>query len=362
MIPLVKSYLPPKKILMPELENVLYSGYIAQGEAVDTFEHEFAQFIGNKNCLSINSGSSALHIALILAGVTQNDEVISTPITAEPTNTVIAQTGAKIVWADIDLKTGNLCPKDVEKKITKKTKAIMAVAYAGMPIDIAQFKKIEKKYNIPIIEDGAHALGASYKNKKLGNHFDYTIFSFQAIKHLTTIDGGMLCVKNAKKYKESKLIRWFGLDKNKTRFENDISVQGYKYHMNNINAKIGSVQLKYFDKVLHAYIDNGKYFDSALKNINGLELMEYYDYSEPSYWLYTMKVKKRARFIKMMESSGIMASPLHKRNDVHSIFKQSKTNLPNVDSFNKEWVHIPCGWWVSHKDRKFIADTIKRGW
>lgn len=362
MIPLVKSYLPPKKVLMKSLEDVLYSGYIAQGEAVDQFENEFSKFIGNKYCLSVNSGSSALHIALILCGVKEGDEVISTPITAEPTNTVIAQTGAKIVWGDIDMKTGNLCPKDVERKITKKTKAIMAVAYAGMPIDIQQFKKIEKKYNIPVIEDCAHALGASYKNKKLGNHFDYTIFSFQAIKHLTTVDGGMLCVSGAKKFKESKLIRWFGLDKNKTRFENNIKVQGYKYHMNNINASIGSVQLRYFDKVLNSYIENGKYFDNALRNIDGLELMEYYEHSEPSYWLYTMKVKNRDSFIKMMKSNGIMASPLHKRNDIHSIFKNSKTYLPNVESFNKEWVHIPCGWWVSHKDRKFITDTIKQGW
>jgi len=362
MIPLVKSYLPPKKILMSHLENILYSGYIAQGEAVDTFEHKFAQFIGNQHCLSVNSGSSALHIALILAGVEKDDEVISTPITAEPTNTVIAQTGAKIVWADIDSKTGNICPKDVEKKITSKTKAIMAVDYAGIPIDIKNFKKIEKKYNIPVIEDAAHALGASYNNQKLGNHFDYTIFSFQAIKHLTTIDGGMLCVKSAKKFKESKLIRWFGLDKNKTRLENDITLQGYKYHMNNVNATIGIVQLEYFDKILNAYINNGKYFDKALKNIPGLELMEYYENSKPSYWLYTMKVKKRDRFIKMMENNGVMASPLHKRNDIHSIFKQSKTNLPNVDAFNKEWIHIPCGWWVSKKDRRFIADTIRKGW
>ena len=362
MIPLVKSYLPPKKVLMKSLEDILYSGYIAQGEAVDQFENEFSKFIGNKYCLSVNSGSSALHIALILCGVKDGDEVISTPITAEPTNTVIAQTGAKIVWGDIDMNTGNLCPKDVESKITKKTKAIMAVAYAGMPIDIKKFKEIEKKYKIPVIEDAAHALGASYKKQKLGNHFNFTIFSFQAIKHLTTIDGGMLFLSNKKQYEKAKLIRWFGLDKNKTRLKNNISLQGYKYHMNNINATVGSVQLKYFDKILGAYIDNGKYFDHALRNINGLELMKYYNYSEPSYWLYTMKVKNRSRFIKMMESNGVMASPLHKRNDIHSIFKQSKTNLPNVDNFNKEWVHIPCGWWVSKKDRKLITDLIKKGW
>ena len=362
MIPIVKSYLPPKEILIPQLEKVLYSGYIAQGDAVNKFEKKFSEFIKNPFSVSVNSGSSALHIALILAGVKQGDEVISTPMTAEPTNTVIKQIGAKIVWADIDPNTGNMCPDDAIKKITSKTKAIMVVDYAGMPVNINRFIKIEKEYKIPIIEDGAHALGASYNKKLLGNHFQYTIFSFQAIKHLTTIDGGMLCLKHKEAYDQAKLIRWFGIDKKKTRFDNDINIQGYKYHMNNINATIGILQLKYFPKILKSYIDNGKYFDKTLVNIDGLSLMKYYDSSEPSYWLYTIKVSNRIDFIKMMTKNGIMASPLHKRNDLHSIFFESKVKLKHLDKFEKEWVHIPCGWWVSKKDRTYIVDCIKKGW
>ena len=127
MIPLVKTYLPPRDILMPKIEEVLYSGYISQGDVVDKFEDKLAEYIGNPYCLTVNSGSSALHIALLLVGVKAGDEVISTALTAEPTNTVISQTGATIVWADIDLKTGNICPKDVKNKITSKTKAIMVV-------------------------------------------------------------------------------------------------------------------------------------------------------------------------------------------------------------------------------------------
>ena len=362
MIPLIKTLMPPKEKLMPKLESILYSGYIAQGEAVDEFENEFSKFNGNKNCLSVNSGSSALHVALILAGVKKGDEVISTPITAEPTNTVISQTGAKIVWGDIDLNTGNLCPDSVISKITDKTKAIMAVDYAGTPINIKRFQKIEKEYGIPVIQDSAHALGATFRGEKLGNHFKFTTFSFQAIKHLTTIDGGMVCIKDDEEFEKAKLIRWFGIKKGISRLENDIKTQGYKYHMNNVNATVGLVQLEQVKKVISQYIENGKYFDAELKGINDLQLMQYYEDTQPSYWLYTMKVKRRSDFIKMMADNGIMASELHKRNDVHSIFSESKCELPNVDQFEKEWVHIPCGWWVTPEDRAHIVNCIKNGW
>ena len=362
MIPLIKTHIPPKEKLMPRLEEVLYSGYIAQGEAVSEFESKLSEYIGNKYCLTVNSGSAALHVSLILAGVKAGDEVISTPLTAEPTNTVISQTGAKIVWADIDPKTGNICPDDVEKKITSKTKAIMVVDYAGMPVDIRRFQEIEKKYGVPVIEDGAHAFGASYDGKKIGNHFKYTIFSFQAIKHLTTVDGGAVCIKDKEEYEKAKLIRWFGISKGVSRQENDISIQGYKYHMNNVNATIGLVQLENIETVIDTYISNGKYYDEELKDVDGVELMEYYPNSEPSYWLYTLKVRDKESFMKMMTDNGIMASDLHKRNDSHSIFQDSKISLPNVDKFEREWVHIPCGWWVTSEDRKYIVDTIKQDW
>lgn len=362
MIPLVKTLMPPREHLMPRLEEVLYSGYIAQGEIVNDFEKAFSDYLGVENCLSVNSGSSALHIALLLAGVKAGDEVISTPITAEPTNTVIAQTGAKIVWADIDPNTGNIDPDDVENKITNKTKAIMVVDYAGIPVNIARFQEIEKKYGVPVIEDAAHALGACYNGGKIGNHFKYVTFSFQAIKHLTTVDGGMVCIRDDKEFEKAKLIRWFGIAKGISRLENDIKVQGYKYHMNNVNATIGLVQLENISNAVECYISNGKYYDKALQGVKGVELMKYYANSQPSYWLYTMKVERREDFINMMNDNGVMASELHKRNDLHSIFSESRTNLPNIDKFEKEWVHIPSGWWVSDEDRERIVGLIKKGW
>ncbi|MDN5478625.1 MAG: aminotransferase class I/II-fold pyridoxal phosphate-dependent enzyme [Chryseobacterium sp.] len=362
MIPIVKPYLPPAEDLMPAIEETLYSGYIAEGEKVYEFEKEFGEYVENPFALSLNSGTAALHIALLLAGVKPGDEVISTVLTAEPTNVAIKLVGGKVVWADVQKNTGLLDPKSVRSKITNKTKAILLVHYAGMVCDMDEFNKISIEFNIPIIEDAAHAMGAKYNGRIIGSNSAYTVFSLQAIKHMTTIDGGFLTVKSEETYNQGRLLRWFGLDKKMPRLQNDIKFPGYKYHMNNVNATVGLIQMKYIRGIIDQYISNGKFFDIALQNINGVELVDYNSNTEPSYWLYTMKVDDRDNFIKMMADNGITASELHLRNDRHSLFKESETELPVFDEFYKKMVHIPCGWWVDDKTRNTIAEVIKKGW
>lgn len=362
MIPIVKTYLPAPEILMPKLQEVLYSGYIAQGEIVEEFERAFENYIGGGHTLSLNSGTAALHIALILAGVQHGDEVISTALTAEPTNVAIKMVGATVRWADIDPQTGNISPKSIEHNINSKTRAILVVDYAGIPVDVKSIQNISNKYNIPVIEDAAHALGAKYNNLKTGNHFPFTVYSFQAIKHLTTVDGGALQIHDKSLYEKGKLIRWFGLDKKVSRLENNIKGQGYKYHMNNVNALIGLLQLQNIDNIVGQYIDNGKFFDKELQNIENVELLRYYENSEPSYWLYTLKVKNRDRFIMKLNENGISASELHKRNDLHTFLNDNPTQLSNLDEFYNEMVHIPCGWWLTNEDKYKIVDLIKKGW
>lgn len=362
MLPLIKTSIPPREILIPRLEEVLYSGYVAQGESVEQFERKFEEYIGGGYTLSLNSGTAALHIALILAGVKEGDEVISTALTAEPTNVAIKMIGAKVRWADIDYETGNISADAIEKVINLKTKAIIVVDYAGIPVDVASIQKLSLKYKIPVIEDAAHALGAKYNGKKTGNHFPFTVYSFQAIKHLTTIDGGALQILDRELYEKGKIIRWFGLDKNLTRLDNNIQFQGYKYHMNNVNATIGLVQLEAINDIVKRYIENGKYFDEQLRNVNGVELIEYYPNSEPSYWLYTLKVDNRDGFIKMLAENNIMASELHKRNDLHDYLNDYPAKLPNLDLFYSKMVHIPCGWWVTDEDREKVVKLIKLGW
>jgi len=362
MIPLVKTSIPPREVLMPELENILYSGYVAQGEQVELFERAFEQFVGGGNALTVNSGTAALHIALILAGAESGSEVVSTALTAEPTNVAIKMTGSKIRYADIDYHTGNLNPESIIESINNKTKAIMVVDYAGIPANVSAIQSISSQYGIPVIHDAAHALGAKFNGLRTGNHFPYTVFSFQAIKHLTTIDGGMLHLLDNAEYEKAKLIRWFGIDKKKTRLDNDIKFQGFKYHMNNVNATIGLIQLSGINTILNAHIENGQYFDRELQGIPGVELLQYYENSEPSYWLYTLKVDNRDGFVKKMAENGIMASELHKRNDWHTFLNDFNCALPELDKFYSKMVHLPCGWWVGPAEREHIVSTIKSGW
>ncbi len=361
MIPLVKPYIAPPEEMMPQIEKMLYSGYIAEGDAVYKFEEELASYLGNNQLLVTQSGTAAIHLALLLLNIGPGDEVISTPMTAEPTNTTIAITGAKIVWGDVDEKTGLLDPHSVREKITDRTKAIMLVHYAGMVCDMDEFNKISSETGIPIIEDAAHCFGGKYKEKIIGSNSRFTCFSFQAIKQMTTVDGGAITFRYKDDMEAARKLRWFGLDKKVSRLENDITRAGYKYGMNNVTATIGSVQLKH-KEIIERYIKNGKYFDKKLDNVPGVSLVPYYNNTEPSYWLYTMQVENRDDFCKLMENNGIVASPLHHRSDTHSVFKESRCELPNMDKWYNKFVHIPCGWWVDDQKRDFIVDVIKKGW
>lgn len=361
-IPLFRVNMPPATVLMPQLQKVLYSSFIAEGEQVAAFEQKFGEYIGNPRVIALNSGTSALHLALLLAGVRPGDEVISTPITAEPTNMAIRHAGGRIVWADVDPHNGNVTGDSIAVRITPRTKAIMVVHYGGVPAPLRGIQAVSDAQNLPVIEDAAHALGARYAGQPIGWHSEFVMFSFQAIKHLTTVDGGMLACRTAAHADRGKLLRWFGIDRHAERTTLDVAVVGYKYHMNNVTATIGMVQLDYIQSVIERHIANGRYFDQALRDIHGLETCQWDTAAEPSYWLYTVLVDRQADFIRHIKGHGVAASTVHKRNDLHSVFADSRCALPGVDAFYARMVHIPCGWWVSNEDREYIVDVIKKGW
>ena len=200
MIPIVKPYIPPKSALIPALEETIYSGYIAQGEKVEELEVKLGEYLQNPFVLTVNSGTSALHLALILANVGPGDEVISTALTAEPTNTAIAQTGAKVVWADTEVLTGLICPKSVEKLITNKTKAIMIVHYAGMVANLNEFYRIREKYNIPIVEDACQSILGDINGKKAGQWGIAGAFSLHPLKNINVWSDGGVVTTNSYKY------------------------------------------------------------------------------------------------------------------------------------------------------------------
>lgn len=361
MLPLVKVGLPPAKELMPALESVLYSGQIAEGQQVSQFEERFSDHFHLPNILAMNSGTAALHAALTLAGVLPGDEVISTPMTAEPTNTSILYCGAKVVWADVDPRSGNSDPDSIRQSITAKTKAIVVVHYAGYPVRLAEIRVIADEFSIPLIEDCAHALGATYDGKAVGTVGDFGIFSFQAIKHMTTVDGGVLTVANPELMTAAKKFRWFGMLKGVPRTEVDIQTVGYKYNMSNVNATIGLVQLNHISSILNRHISNGEYYDAQLQNISGVAFARCDAVAKPSYWLYTLLSDHAESIEKSLNAAGVMASKLHRPNNFHSIFSSSTKSLPGLDQFYKRLLHIPCGWWVSDEDRERIVEVITKG-
>lgn len=361
MIPIVKVKMAPREDLMPAIEQVLYSGMLAEGETVYKFEEAFARHYGLKNVLAMSSGTAALHAALTLAGVGPGDEVISTPMTAEPTNTSVLYCGANVIWSDVDPLSGNMDPESVQSLVTSKTKAILCVHYAGYPARLSELRAIADKHGIALIEDCAHALAAEYKGQPIGSIGDYSIFSFQAIKHMTTIDGGMLVLKDEKKITEAKKFRWFGMLKGVPRTEVDITSIGYKYNMSNVTAAIGLVQLDMIDDVVNRYIDNGRYYDKALCNVPGIDFACVEEFVKPSYWLYTLLCNDSNEVEKNLIANGISASKLHRPNSYHSIFAASSRNLPGLNEFYKRLLHIPCGWWVNDEDRERIIEILKRG-
>jgi perosamine synthetase len=361
-IPLFKVFLPPEEVLIPRLRDVLYSGQISEGLPVYEFEEKFGAFVGSPNSLSFYSGTAALHTALILAGVKSGDEVISTPMTAEPTNMAICHAGAKIIWADVLPNNGNMNPQSISSRITPKTKAIMVVHYGGIPAAINEIREVAESHHIPVIEDAAHALGAQYNGKILGTHSEYVMFSLQAIKHMTTVDGGMLTCRNPEDLPRGRKIRWFGIDRLAPRTEVNVDIVGYKYHMNNVNATIGLVQLDFVRDVIKRHIENGKYFDRELSNIPGLRLCTWDAAAQPSYWFYTVMAENRDDLSAHLNAHGIGNSQAHKRNDQHPIFAASQCDLPGVDQFYSHMLHIPCGWWVTDEQREYIVEVIRKGW
>lgn len=347
---------------MPKLEDILYSGLIGEGDVVRQFESEFGRFIGNPNTLSFSSGTAALHTALILAGVKPGDEAISTPMTAEPTNMAILHAGAKPVWADVDPISGNIEAESIAEKIGPKTKAIVAVHYAGAPASIGRIREVAARHGIPVIEDAAHALGAMYDGRRIGNHSEYVMFSFQAIKHLTTVDGGMVVCKNAADLPVGRRVRWFGIDRMQPRTSVDVHEVGYKYHMNNVTAAIGLAQLGVIQPVLDRHFENGSFYDRALSNIPGLHICRYDPVAKPAYWLYTVLAERRDDLARYLTGAGVECSQAHRRNDEHSVFAGSRSHLPGLDCFYSRMLHIPCGWWVTDEQREYVVNCLRRGW
>ena len=363
MINLFKTIM--SETVSDSIREVIQSGYIGEGEKVKEFERLLSSYLGTENILTLNSCTSALSLALHLAGVSHGDEVLSTPFTCLATNTPIKNIGAKIVWVDIDPKTGNLDIENIikKKKITSKTKAIVVVDWAGYPNDYLQLSNIARKFGLKIIVDSAHSFGSSYFRKLQSTcYIDYQCFSFQAIKMLTTIDGGLLVTKSKDDYERGKRLRWFGIDRSigdRMRCLHDVEECGFKYHMNDVNAAVGINNFNnVYEEELQKRKFNVKLYEEIYEN-KKLHKLNYEPGRESCYWLYSLTVDDREKFIDYMNQNGVETSRVYVRNDTHYCFRESSVyekDLPGVKEFDNNQISIPIGSWVSEQDIETIKD------
>lgn len=361
--------------------ETLASGFVGQGPRVDEFEAALAARIGNPRVVTVNSGTSALHLALHLLrrpgpdgwpGLAPGDEVLTTALTCTATNWPALAQGLRPRWVDVDPATLNLDLDDLEAKLSSRTRAILLVHWGGYPVDLDRVRAIQRRarelfgFAPAVVEDCAHAWASTYRGLPLGNHGNLCAFSFQAIKHLTCGDGGALVGGDDETYRRSRLARWYGIDRDNPRAdfrcENDVAEWGFKFHMNDIAASIGLENLRIVDAVVARHRENARYYDARLAGCPGVRLLEYAADRESSYWLYTLLVDRRDDFLRRAAGAGIVASRVHERNDVHTCVREFAAPLPLLDEVARRMVCIPVGWWVDDAQRERVADFIREGW
>ncbi len=360
MLPLFKVFM---SLDVENVKTTLKSGMITQGPKVEEFEKKLKEWFNFPYILTVNSATSGLIIALRLLDLPIGSEVLCTPLTCMATSCSVLENRLSIKWVDVDPETCNMDLNDLERKITEKTKAIIFVHWGGSPIDLDRLKTVAG--SIPVIEDCAHSFGAEYHGKKLGTGNNIAVYSLQAIKHLTSGDGGLIFLPNEHLYNRAKLLRWYGISREKPqgidfRLETDIVEWGYKAHMNDINATIGLCNLPHIDSILQKHRDNAEFYNKNLKDIKGVTLLKQIPDTKSAYWIYTLKVQDKQNFISYMTSKKVAVSQVHNRNDIHSCVSEFRTHLPQLDSLEKEMICIPVGWWLSDSERWLIKEYIKQ--
>lgn len=348
------------------VDEVLHSRFIGQGPKVEQFEEAFAKRFGLDYAVSVNSGSSALETAYDLVGLEAGDEVITTPLTCTATNLPLVRRGIKIIWADID-QTLCIDPTDVQRKITAKTKAIIQVHLGGLPAKVHELSDLERTNPhtgrlIPIISDAAQALGIFTGT--------FTCCSFQAIKHLTTIDGGMFVTQSKACAKQAKLLRWFGIDREakianhwqsytKRAMTFDIEMAGWKRHMHDVSAAMGIAGLISYDAMMaHRATLFNLYRTELDKILGGPKLVDTFG---NTHWLCTVLVDNRDEFAQKMFEADIDTNTVQTRNDVYKIFGGKRADLPVMNMLEHNYISLPLHMNMTEQDVLEICSVVKQG-
>lgn len=294
--------------------ETLRSDFLTTGPKVQEFEQCVANYVGAKYAVAISSGTAALHAACYAAGIGEGDEIITTPITFAASANCTFYCGAKPVFADIDPITYNIDPEDIKKKITSKTKAIVVVHYTGQPCDMDAIHTIAKEYNLIVIEDAAHALGADYKGKRVGSMSDMTTFSFHPVKHITTAEGGMIMTNDKKLYDKLILFRTHGITRDpellsKTEgpwYYEQIEL-GYNYRITDVQCALGISQMRKLDLFVAKRREIAKRYDAAFASNDNIVIPYQKAGCNNSYHIYVIQVKNvdRTKVFEQLRSAGI---------------------------------------------------------
>lgn len=368
-IPYGRQYIDEEDI--QAVVNVLKSDYLTTGPMVQNFEKMAAGRVDAKYAVAISNGTAALHAACYAAGITEGDEVITTPITFAASANCILYCGGKPVFADIKGDTYNIDPKDIRRKITEKTKAIIVVHYTGQPCEMDEIHEIAKEHHLMVIEDAAHALGADYKGRKIGSISDMTIFSFHPVKHITTGEGGMITTNNETLYQKLLLFRSHGITRNEkymTENEGGWYYQqldlGYNYRISDLQCALGISQMKKLDLFINRRRELVKRYDMELQNVPGIICPIQHKGCNNSWHLYVIQVPadRRKEIYDKLQAAGIHVNihyipvykhPYYQEHGYKNVFCQNAENLYQC------LISLPLYYSLQDEEQDYVIRTLK---
>ena len=356
-----------------EVANVLRSKWITTGPKIKEFEDALCAYIGCRYCVAVNSGTSALDIAVQSLDLPVGSEIITTPFTFVATSNSIIYNNHKPIFADICSDTFNIDPEDIRRKITKNTKAIIYVDYAGQPCDIKAIKEIADEFDLYLIEDACHAIGAEYEKKKVGNFADLTIFSFHPVKHITTGEGGAVVTDNKELYEKLSLLRTHGIDKNTMdRFGPDASwaydmkYLGRNYRITDFQAALGISQLKKLDGFIDRRIELASIYNELLSDIDFVSLPIVINNVKHAWHIFTILLDKsinRDEFFKYMKSAGIGVNvhyiPAYRHSYYVDNFNFHREAFPVTEDTFKRIITLPLFPKMEKDKLEYVVETIK---
>jgi perosamine synthetase len=350
---------------LSEIRKVFETRWLGLGAWVKEFEEEIGSFIGTNNAIAVNTGTTALHLALDSIGIGRGDEVIVPSLTFAASVQAIMLTGASPVFCDINADTLNTDIEDVKRKITKKTRAIMPVHYSGLACDMDRLLELSKGHNLRVVEDAAHAFGSSYKGRKIGSFGDVTCFSFDPIKNITCGEGGAITTNDDKLAQLIYKKRILGIDKDTwTRYSHkrewfyNVTTLGFRYHMSNINAAIGLVQMKKIDKFIRRKKEIVKKYDEAFKNLKDVSLLKR-DYENTAPFNYIIKVKRsRDALMEFLKKNKIDSGVHYIPNHLQPFFAKFKVPLPVTEKVWGKILTLPLYADMSDQEAGYVIEKI----